>query len=141
MMALANSLATYYMMCTSQHTMEHAMGSFHPNLTHGRGLIEIAPSYFGFLADRKACEGQMVKMAKAMGVENATSGQDFIRALNTLLESIGCKDLKMSDDGITRDELRLFVPKIHEVVGGDITADPIALSDDDYLAIYEAAWK
>jgi alcohol dehydrogenase len=36
-MALANTLAGYYMLCTSQHTMEHVMGSFHDNLSSRSG--------------------------------------------------------------------------------------------------------
>ena len=141
MVALANTLAAYYMMCTSAHTMEHTMGSFHPNLVHGKGLIEIAHAYYDFFAERKACEGQMIKMAKAMGVENATSGKDFVKALDELIASVGCADVKMSDDGITKDELKKYPAKIHHVLGGDITADPLPLSDADYLAIYENAWK
>ncbi len=86
MMAYANTFAGYYMMCTSAHTMEHTMGSFHDKLVHGA-------------------------------------------------------DLKMSEAGITKDELKLYPKKVHEVLGGDITADPLALSDEDYLAIYEAAYK
>ena len=141
MVALANTFAAYYMMCTSAHTMEHTMGSFHPNLVHGKGLIEIAHAYYDFFAERKACEGQMVKMAKAMGVENATTGKDFIKALDDLIAAVGCADVKMSDDGITKEELKAYPAKVHEVLGGDITADPLPLSDDDYLAIYESAWK
>ncbi len=141
MTALANTLAAYYMMCTSAHTMEHTMGSFHPNLIHGKGLIEIAHAYYDFFAERKACEGQMIKMARAMGVENATSGKDFVKALDDLIASVGCADVKMSDDGITKEELKLYPAKIHHVLGGDITADPLPLSDEDYLAIYENAWK
>ena len=41
-MALANTLAGYYMLCTSEHTMEHVMGNFHDNLVHGAGLIMIS---------------------------------------------------------------------------------------------------
>ena len=141
MVALANTFAAYYMMCTSAHTMEHTMGSFHPNLVHGKGLIEIAHAYYDFFAERKACEGQMVKMAKAMGVEKATTGKDFIRALDDLIAAVGCADVKMSEDGITKEELKAYPAKVHEVLGGDITADPLPLSDDDYLAIYESAWK
>lgn len=141
MVALANTLAAYYMMCTSAHTMEHTMGSFHPNLVHGKGLIEIAHAYYDFFAERKACEGQMIKMAKAMGVENATSGKDFIKALDDLIASVGCADVKMSEDGITKEELKKYPAKVHEVLGGDITADPLPLSDEDYLTIYENAWK
>lgn len=140
-MALANSLAAYYMLCTSAHTMEHTMGSFHPNLIHGKGLIEIAHAYYDFFAERKACEGQMIKMAKAMGVEKPTSGKDFVKALDDLIAAVGCADVKMSDDGITYEELNKYPKRVHEVLGGDITADPLPLSDEDYLAIYQAAWK
>ena len=139
--ALANTLAAYYMMCTSAHTMEHVMGSFHDDLVHGAGLIEIAHAYYGFFADRKAAEEPMKKMAKAMGVENPTSGKDFIKALDDLIAAVGCADLKMSDDGITADEIKLYPAKVHEVLGGDITADPLPLSDADYLEMFEKAYR
>ena len=141
MMAYANTFAGYYMLCTSAHTMEHTMGSFHPNLIHGAGLIMIAHAYYNFFAEKKAAEIPMIKMAKAMGVENASSGKDFIKALDNLIAEIDCADLKMSDEGITRDELKLYPQKLHEVLGGDITADPLPLSDSDYLEIFEAAFK
>lgn len=141
MMAYANTFAGYYMMCTSAHTMEHVMGSFHDDLVHGAGLIEIAHAYYGFFADRQAAEEPMKKMAKAMGVENPVSGQDFIRALDDLIASIGCGDLKMSEEGITEEELKLYPAKVHEVLGGDITADPLPLSDEDYLTIFRNAYR
>lgn len=140
-MALANTYAGYYMMCTSAHTMEHVMGSFHDDLVHGAGLIEIAHAYYGFFADRQAAEEPMKKMAKAMGVENPTSGQDFIAALDKLIADVGCADLKMSDEGITKEELKDYPQKVHEVMGGDITADPLPLSDEDYLTIFENAYR
>lgn len=140
-MALANSLAGYYMLCTSQHTMEHVMGSYHSNLAHGAGLIMICHEYFDFFAERKAAEEPMKKMALAMGVENPQSGKDFIAALDSLLESIGCNNLKMSDAGITREEIKGWPKHIHEVLGGDITADPLPLSDEDYLGIYERSFR
>ena len=139
MMAYANTFAGYYMMCTSAHTMEHVMGSFHDDLVHGAGLIEIAHAYYDFFAERKAAEEPMKKMARAMGVENPASGKDFIAALDKLIADVGCADLKMSEEGITKEELKKYPAKVHEVLGGDITADPLLLSDDDYLAIFEAA--
>ena len=140
-MALANSLAGYYMLCTSQHTMEHVMGSYHDSLAHGAGLIMLSHAYFDFFAERKAAEEPMMKMARAMGVENPKSGKDFIAALDRLIAAVGCQDLKMSDHGITREEIKKWPQHIHEVLGGDITADPLPLSDDDYLSIYEASYK
>ena len=141
MMAYANTFAGYYMMCTSAHTIEHTMGSFHPDLVHGAGLIMTAHAYYDFFAEKKAAEENMIKMAKAMGVENAASGKDFIKALDDLIAAVGCADLKMSDEGITYEELDKYPAKLHEVLGGDITADPLPLSDDDYLTIYRNAWK
>ncbi len=140
-MALANSLAGYYMLCTSQHTMEHVMGSYHPELPHGAGLIMISHEYFDFFAQRKAAEEPMIKMARAMGVENPTSGKDFIAALDRLIAAVDCSQLKMSDYGITRDELKTWPAHIHEVLGGDIEADPVHMTDADYLGIYERSFK
>ncbi|MBQ7186196.1 MAG: iron-containing alcohol dehydrogenase [Ruminococcus sp.] len=141
MMAYANTFAGYYMMCTSAHTMEHTMGSFHDDLVHGAGLIEIAHAYYDFFAERKAAEEPMKKMARAMGVENPRSGKDFITALDKLIADVGCADLKMSDEGITEEELEKYPAKVHEVLGGDITADPLPLSDEDYLTIFKNAYK
>ena len=140
-MALANTYAGYYMMCTSAHTMEHVMGSFHDDLVHGAGLIEIAHAYYSFFADRKAAEEPMKKMAIAMGVENPASGKDFIAALDKLIADVGCADLKMSEEGIAKEELKSYPQKVHEVLGGDITADPLPLSDEDYLTIFENAYR
>ena len=80
-------------------------------------------------------------MARAMGVENPTTGKDFIAALDKLIADVGCADLKMSEEGITKEELKKYPAKVHEVLGGDITADPLPLSDEDYLTIYENAYR
>ena len=117
------------------------MGSFHDELIHGAGLIEIAHAYYGFFADRRAAEEPMLKMARAMGVERPASGQDFVKALDALISSIGCGELKMSAEGITEEELKLYPAKVHKVLGGDISADPLPLSDEDYLTIFQNAYK
>ena len=40
----------------------------------------------------------------------------------------------MSEEGITREELKKYPAKVHQVLGGDITADPLPLSDEGCLA-------
>lgn len=140
-MAIANTLAGYYMLCTSPHTMEHIMGSYHEDLVHGAGLIMIAHEYYDFFAERQAAEEPMIKMANAMGVKDAASGKDFIAALDNLLASINCDTLKMSDYGITKEELKTYPQRIADVLGGDITADPLPLSAEDYLTIFEKSYR
>lgn len=140
-MAIANTLAGVYMLCTSEHTMEHALGSAHPNLVHGAGLTMISHEYFDFFAERDAGTDGMVKMARVMGKPDAKSGKDFIDALDELIESVGCKDLKMSGYGITREELPGVVKKYRDVWGGNNDADPVKLSDDDVLGMFERSYK
>lgn len=62
-----------------------------------------------------------MKMTKAMGVKNPASGKNFIKALDKLIASVGCSDMKMSEAGITREELKLYPQRVHEVSGGGIT--------------------
>jgi alcohol dehydrogenase len=76
-----------------------------------------------------------------MGVKDPKSGEDFIQALDALIASVGCADLRMSDAGITKEELKGYPKRVHEVLGGDITADPLPLSDADYLEIFEESYK
>lgn len=66
-------------------TKKHVMGSFHDDLIHGAGLIEIAHAYYDFFAEPQAAEEPMKKMARAMGFENPASGKDFIKALDKLI--------------------------------------------------------
>ncbi len=140
-MALANTLAAFYMLCTSPHAMEHAMGSYHESLPHGADLMMIAHAYYDFLAEHRASENSMIKMAKAMGVENPTSGKDFVKALDQLMLSIGGNEIKMSTFGIKKEELIKFPKRMHGIVGGDTSADPIQLSDDDYLLLFEKSYR
>ena len=140
-MAIANTLAGYYMLCTSEHTIEHAMGSFHESLVHGAGLIMISHEYFDFFASRKVCEEQMVKMARAMGVTDAKAGEDYISALDALVAAVKCDGLKMSDWGITADEMPKIVEKYHHVAGGMNACNPVDLSDEDILGILQRSYR
>ncbi|SHK14235.1 Alcohol dehydrogenase, class IV [Anaerocolumna jejuensis DSM 15929] len=139
--ALANTLAGYYMLCTSAHSMEHAMSGFYPNLPHGAGLIMIAHAYYQHFADLHVCDGQMIKMAKAMGVENAVSGQEFVDALDKLLADCNVEALKMSEYGITPESLKKFPERARKVLGGDFSADPAVLTDNDILSIYQKSFR
>ena len=38
-------------------------------------------------------------------------------------------------------ELDKYPAKLHTLLDGDFTADPLPLSDEDYLTIYRAAYK
>jgi alcohol dehydrogenase len=139
-MALANTLAGMYMNCTSEHSLEHELSSHHPDVPHGAGLIMISKAWFQTMVEYHACDEQLIKLAKALGKEDADDARDFIDALQELQETCHVADLKMSDYGIANEEIPEMVKSAREM-GGLFRADPIILSDEDLIKIYEISYR
>lgn len=126
---------------TAEHSMEHAMSAYHHDLPHGAGLIMISNEFYRFFIERHACDGQFVKMARAMGMAGASKPEDFLTALAGLQRACGVDDLKMSDYGISRDECMTLARNARETMGGLYAANPCELSDEDCAAIFERAYR
>lgn len=126
---------------TAQHSMEHAMSAYHHDLPHGAGLIMISKAFAEYFIERHACDEQFVKMAKAMGMENADKPEDFITALVKLQEACGVADLKMSDYGIQPDEFMTLAVNARETMGGLFLANPCEMNDTDCVGVFEKAYR
>ena len=126
---------------TAQHSMEHAMSAYHRNLQHGAGLIMISKEFAQFFVDRHACDDRFLKMAKAMGVEDPKSPQDFVDALVQLQRDCGVDDLKMSDYGFTKEECMTLAVNARETMGGLYAANPCEMTDEDVAGIFERSFK
>ena len=126
---------------TAEHSMEHAMSAFHRNLQHGAGLIIISREFYQFFVDRHACDDRFLKMARAMGVENPTSPQDFVDALVRLQEACGVADLKMSDYGFDRSECMDLAVNARETMGGLYPANPCEMTNEDVAGIFERSYR
>lgn len=126
---------------TAEHSMEHAMSAFHRNLQHGAGLIIISREFYQFFVDRHACDDRFLKMARAMGVENPTSPQDFVDALVRLQEACGVADLKMSDYGFTIDECMPLAKNARETMECLYPANPCEMTNEDVAGIFERSFK
>lgn len=126
---------------TAEHSMEHAMSAYHYDLPHGAGLIMISNEFYRFFVERHACDAQFVKMARAMGMANASKPEDFLTALAELQRACGVDNLKMSDYGISRDECMTLARNARETMGGLYAANPCELSDEDCAAIFERAYR
>ena len=126
---------------TAEHSMEHAMSAYHHDLPHGAGLIMISNEFYRFFIERHACDGQFVKMARAMGIAGASRPEDFLTALADLQQACGVDNLKMSDYGIGRDECMTLARNARETMGGLYAANPCELSDEDCAAIFERAYR
>lgn len=143
-MAFANTLSGTVMTisaCTSEHSMEHAMSAYHQDLPHGAGLIMLSKEYYKHFINQHVCDDKFIKMAKALGMEDAKSPEDFITMLVKLQEACGVADLKMSDYGIQKDEFDKMAKNARETMGGVFMCDPCPLSHEDCVKIYKKSYR
>lgn len=126
---------------TAQHSMEHAMSAYHHDLPHGAGLIMISVEFARYFIEKHACDGQFVKMARAMGMPEADKPEDFLTALVALQKACGVDDLKMSDYGIAKEECMALAVNARETMGGLFLANPCEMSDADCAGVFERAYR
>ncbi|HEY5584731.1 MAG TPA: iron-containing alcohol dehydrogenase [Ruminiclostridium sp.] len=127
--------------CTSEHSLEHALSAFHPELPHGAGLIIISEAYYTFFAKSGSCDQRLIDMAKALGKTDAKEPMDFVNALVELQKSCGVDKLKMSDYGVKLEEINELAKNARHTMGGLFACDPAQLSDKDVVAIYEKSYR
>lgn len=143
-LAFANTLGGYAMVCSGCcgcHGTEHAMSAHHHDLPHGAGLIMIARAYHQHMIDVHACDERYIEMARLMGNASASEPADFIAELERLMAACHVDDLKMSDWGITEDELDAMATNGLSTNAALYAHDPSPLSHDDVLAILRASFR
>lgn len=142
--ALANTLSGIVEStsgCTSEHSMEHALSAYHPKLEHGAGLIMVSLAYYTFLAKSGACNDKLITMAKALGRTEAKDPMDFVAALAELQKQCGVYGLKMSEYGITQEELPQIAQNARETMGGLFAAEPCEISNTDVVEILKQSYQ
>lgn len=142
-MAFASNLSGAVMagVCTSEHSLEHAMSAYHENLPHGAGLIMISKAYYQHFIDVHACDDRFIQMAKVMGIADASQPEDFITALASLQEKCGVSELRMGDYGIAPEEFPKMVQNAQDVMRRPFQNDRIPLDTDDCVAIYQKSFR
>lgn len=143
-LAFANTLGGYAMVCSGCcgcHGTEHAMSAHHHDLPHGAGLIMIARAYHQHMIDAHACDERYIEMARLMGNASASEPADFIAELGRLMAACHVDDLKMSDWGITEDELDAMATNGLSTNAALYAHDPAPLSHDDVLDILRASFR
>jgi alcohol dehydrogenase len=145
--ALANTLAGMVeslSSCTSEHSMEHALSAYHPNIAHGAGLIMLSEAYHTFFMSKTS--ERYADMARAMGekvdsLSTAEKPAAFVRALVKLQKACGVDTLKMSAFGLTADEIPVLAENAWHAMGGLFKVDPYTLNMEETVLIMKNAWK
>lgn len=127
--------------CTAEHSLEHAMSAYHHNLPHGAGLIMISRAFYEYFIERHACDDRFVRMARAMGMADASRPEDFISMLVRLQEACGVANLKMSDYGITPEEFDTLATNARETMGGLFRGNPCELDHNGCVEIFKRSYK
>ena len=143
--AFASSLSGMVMsvdnLC-SEHSMEHPLSAYHPEIAHGAGLIMVSRAYYTHMVENcPALHDRFIDMAKAMGKEDAKEPMDFVTALADLQKACGVEGLKMSDYGITPEEFPKFAANARATMGILFKMDRIQLTDDDLVKIYTESFR
>ncbi len=140
--ALANTLSGMVestSSCTSEHSIEHALSAFHPELPHGAGLIAISLAYFKRFVD--ACPERLCKMASVMTGQECTDPNDFIVALATMQKACGVDAIALSEWGITPDEFEKFADNAIVTGGHLFDLDRKSLTAQDVVEIYVESYR
>lgn len=125
---------------TAQHSIEHALSAYHRNLPHGAGLALIAVEYAKIFLDKHVCDERYIKMARVMGCSETNNPSDYVKALSEFIIKCGLSSLRMSEYGITLDELQR-IPQLARILqGGGFEVTPCELSDNDIQIMLEASY-
>ena len=71
----------------------------------------------------------------------ADNAQDFITMLDKLQKDCGVDNLKMSDYGFTKDEFQTLAENARATMGGLFMSDPVGLSSEDCIKIFEKSYR
>ena len=116
------------------------MSAYHPELPHGAGLIMISKEYYTWFVDHHACDERFVRMAKALGMDEAKEPMDFVKRLGQLQKECGVENLKMSDYGFRSDEFMILAENARATMGGLFACDRVPLSAEECAGIYERSY-
>lgn len=126
--------------CISEHSMEHALSAFYPQLPHGAGLVALSVPYYSYLLkkDRNKVKERYLHMARAMG-KKGDNPELFLDALKELIQKVGLSDLRLSEWGIKKDEAEKLAANSFEAMGFLYSLDPVSLNQTDAVCVIRDA--
>jgi len=141
--AYASVLGGYSMelsSCISQHAIEHVMSGYHEKLSHGAGLLMISNSYFALWIEKHVCDDRFIKLAKVLGMKEATEPEDFLKALDKLKRECNVNKLKMSDYGIQSDEFVNMAKEAKVTMKSLFFNDRVRVTEENIVKILEESY-
>lgn len=126
----------------SEHSIEHALSAYHPNLPHGAGLLLISRAWFGKLvkAHDEKLDERLANMAQAISGKTSLAA-DLVPAIQCLIDRTGCDHLRLADYGIKPEEFKTLAKNARTAMGALFDLDPITLTEDDVIDILKESYE
>jgi len=125
--------------CTSNHSIAQAMGAYHDNLPHGAALLMIANEYFKSF--ETVIPERYADMAKALSGNQEAKAGDLVKILYEMEKECGVESLRMSEYGITKEELEIICRNAVEYQGELFEIEPQPLSRERVMEILERSYR
>ena len=140
--AYASTLAGLVMVTgglTSQHAFEHSLSALQPKLPHGAGLILLARTYFSKMIEKGVAHDRFIRLAKALGMENAKDPMDAVRALGALEKACGVDTIRAQDWGIDRKDIDTLVANVMATGTRQFERDIVRFTEEEAREIFTRA--
>lgn len=128
----------------SQHSMEHALSAFYPDLPHGAGLVLLSKAYFSLLADKgvEKLGDLSMAMADSIGFElpEEQAVAAFVPILEEFIRSIGLSEMKLSDFGMQQKDIPALANCAFDTMGRLFEITPVEMTKQDVITIFETAY-
>ncbi len=125
--------------CTSNHSIAQAMGAYHDNLPHGAALLMIANEYFKSF--ETVIPERYADIAKALSGNKEAGAEDLVKILYEMEKECGVESLRMSEYGITKEELEIICRNAVEYQGELFEIEPQPLSRERVMEILERSYR
>lgn len=127
--------------CTGEHSIEHALSGYKPNLAHGKGLIIITMAYFNKLVKSNVCNDRFIELAIALGKKDATKKEDFLEVLYNLLKTCGVEKLDLYSEGFKEEELLSMAIHSLNTMQGCFSVDPFRFTKEDVYEVLKESYR
>lgn len=124
---------------TSHHILGQTLGGMYPIFPHGATLIAVAEAYY-----KKVCAllpEEFDELGEMMGEarDPEQPGYAYVKALIRMMDETGCRELKMSEYGVKKEDFQAIVDMTVDQVGVDL--DRYTLTKQDFYDILEASYR
>lgn len=129
----------------SQHSIEHALSAFYPEMPHGAGLTMISNAYFSFLSEKgvERLADLSMAMADSLGLDipEERLGEAFVPILEEFVREVGLSEEKLSSYGMKKEDIPALADNAFETMGRMFEITPVEMTREDVIAILEAAYE